>query len=189
MENRDRPVNERGKGSMANGILLAEDSRDDAFLIQQAFNELGSGNELSVVCDGREVINYLNGAGPYFDRCKFKLPDVLLLDLNLPFINGFGVLTWIKAQPHLKDLPVVILTDWNFVEDINKACDLGAHSFFIKTPDFEDAVQHCLSLQRYRQDVKAGKDAEKPARVWPRKDALSPFPLGLNKNSCLPCLA
>jgi two-component system response regulator len=182
-------VNERDKGRSANGILLVEGSRDDAYLIEHAFNELGSGNELNVVRDGGEAINYLNGAGPYFDRCQFKLPDVLLLDLNLPLINGFGVLTWIRSQSHLEDLPVVILTDWNFVKDINKACALGAHSFFLKTPNFENAVQHCLSLQRYRQDVKAGKDAQKPARIWPRKEALSPFPLGLYKNSCLPCLA
>src|SRR5262249_38697502 len=143
MKTGDWPVNEREKGTSASGILVADYSRDDAYLIQYAFNELGSGNELSVVCDGGEVINYLNGASSHLGRRKFNIPDVLLMDLNLPLINGFEVLAWIRTQSHLKDLPVVILTDWNFVEDINKACDLGAHSFFIKTPNFEDAVLHC----------------------------------------------
>jgi CheY-like chemotaxis protein len=168
---------------------VADYSRDDAYLIEYAFNELGSGHGLSVVRNGRDVINYLNGAGPYFDRRKFKLPDVLLMELNLPFINGFEVLTWLRTQPHLNPLPVVILTDWNFVEDIDKACDLGAHSIFIKTPNFADVVQHCLSLQRYSEDLKAGKDGTKPARIWPRKELLSPFPLGEHKKSCLPCAA
>lgn len=186
MNARDDPVNERGKGIPANGILVAEDSSDDAYLIQYALNELGSDHELTVVRDGGEVINYLNCAIRNFDGMHVKLPDLLLLDLNLPMIDGFDVLRWIRAQPHLKDLPVIILTDRNFIEDVNRAYHLGAYSFFVKSPGFKDAVQMCLSLQRYRQDVEVGKAAKMPAPVWPREHVLSPLSAGLSERPRFP---
>jgi hypothetical protein len=76
----------------------------------------------------------------------------------------------------LKELPVVILTDCNFVEDVSKAYHLGAHSYFLKFARFKDAVEMCLSLQRYRQDVNAGKAAIMPEPVWPGRHALRMFP-------------
>jgi CheY-like chemotaxis protein len=181
MKARDEPVNEGGKGNKANGILLAEYSSDDAYLIRYVFNEISPQHELKVVRDGGDVINYLNGAALNSDCLNRKIPDVLLLDLNLPLIDGFDVLRWIRTQPRLKDLPVVILTDCDFVEDVNRAYHLGAYSFFVKSPRFEDAVRHCLSLQRYRQDVKTDKDAKMPRPVWPREHALSPFRPGLSE--------
>ena len=175
MTARDEPIHERGKGTTASGILLADYSRDDAYLIQYAFNELGSKNGLKVVHDGGEVINYLNRAVRSSDRLNYNLPDVLLLDLNLPMVDGFDVLRWIRTEPQLRDLPVIVLTDCNFVEDVNRAYHLGAYSFFVKTPHFKDAVQMCLSLQRYRQDLNAGKDAKMPNPIWPEKRALNHF--------------
>jgi CheY-like chemotaxis protein len=186
MKARDEPVKEREKGAMANGILVADYSPDDAYLLQYTLSQLGSERELKVVRDGGEVINYLNGAAHNAEPLKHKLPDVLLLDLNLPLIDGFDVLRWIRTQPHLKDLPVVILTDRNFVEDVNKAWRLGAHSFFVKTARFKDPVQLCLALQWYRQDVSAGKDAKMPEPVWPGKHALSIFPPHPTEEPCFP---
>jgi CheY-like chemotaxis protein len=183
---RDDPVKERGKETTISGILVADYSRDDACLLQYAFNEVGLGDEIKIVRDGGEVINYLNGTAYNGDPRKQKVPDVLLLDTNLPLIDGFDVLRWIKTKPHLKDLPVVILTDRNFVEDINKAWRLGVHSFFVKTARFKDAVQMCVSLRRYRQDLRAGKDANMPESVWPGKEALSIFPLGPTEQPCFP---
>jgi CheY-like chemotaxis protein len=164
---------------------MAEDSSDDAYLIQHALNELGS-DKLTVVRDGGEVINYLNRASRNSDGMNCKLPDVLLLDLNLPMIDGFDVLRWIRTQPHLKDLPVIVLTDNDFVEDVNKAHRLGAHSFFVKTPRFRDAVEMCFRLQRYRQDVQAGNDAKMPEPVWPREHALNPFCPALSEKPFFP---
>ena len=158
---------------ITDGILLVENSQDDAFFMRRAFKKNGWVKEIPVLRDGGEVINYFNGAGPYCDRQKFKLPDVLLLALRLPLITGFEVLAWVQTRPDLKNLPVVISTDWHFVEDANRAFRLGAHSYFVKTAGFEEVVQLCLSLVRYRQDVQAGKEANMPKRVWPRHEILT----------------
>jgi CheY-like chemotaxis protein len=186
MKARDERVDERGKGRTANGILLADYSQDDAYLIQYAFKKLGWQNEVKVVRDGGEVINYLSGAARNSDRTNSKLPDVLLLDLNLPMIDGFDVLRWIRTQPQLRDLPVIILTDCNFVEDVNRAYRLGAHSFFVKTPHFKDAIRMCLSLQQYRHDVNTGKDAKMPEPIWPEKHSLSVYPPEQSEQPCFP---
>jgi CheY-like chemotaxis protein len=175
-------MKEKEKRTTTTGILVADYSPEDTYLIQYAFNEIELGDEIKIVRDGGEVINYLNGAAHNGDPLKRKVPDVLLLDLNLPLIDGFDVLRWLKTKPSLKDLPVVIQTDRNFVEDVSTAWRLGAHSFFVKTPRFKDAVQMCAALQTYRQDARAGKDAKMPDPVWPEEEALSIFPLDRPSN-------
>src|SRR5215475_4537897 len=159
---------------MKDGILLAEDSMDDAYLIQRAFNRDGWESELQVVRDGKEAIEYLQGIGRFSDRSKFKFPDLLLLDLKLPCEDGFQVLVWLRNQPALKYLPVVILTDCDFLEEANKAYRLGAHSYFVKTTDFRDAVKLCLSMCQYVLAVKRNLDAKMPAPVWPYNFGFNP---------------
>src|ERR1051325_881269 len=91
-------------------ILLADDGEDDVTLVRRAFKKAGLLNPLQVVKDGDEAIAYLKGEGAYRNRLEVPLPDLLLLDLKMPRKNGFEVLQWIRAQPSLSALRVVVLT-------------------------------------------------------------------------------
>ena len=130
-------------------ILLAEDREDDILLIRKAFREAYIGNPLHVVKDGEEAISYLAGDGKYGNREEFPLPDLMLLDLKMPRVDGFEVLTWIRQQPSLAALRVVVLTSSDALRDVNRAYKLGANSFMVKPLDFEDVVQMSKFVTTY----------------------------------------
>lgn len=117
-------------------ILIVEDRKDDVVLIRRALTEAAVPNPVYVVGDGEEAQAYLMGIGQYFDRSQFPLPDLILLDLKMPKIDGFELLRWIRAQPGLKTLRVVVLTSSEDVYDIHRAYELGANSFLVKPHEF-----------------------------------------------------
>ena len=127
-------------------ILLVDDSEDDLLFMRMAFKKAGSALTLRDVCNGEEAIAYLKGEGPYRDRQKFPLPIVLLTDLNMPRKSGFDVLAWVRVQPLLKRLTIVILTASMRREDVDCAFDLGATSFLVKPGSLETltAMTCCL---------------------------------------------
>jgi len=127
-------------------ILLVDDSENDLMLMHAAFDMSNCNNPLQEVRDGEEAIAYLKGEGPYCDRNKFPLPVVMLLDLNMPKKNGFDVLAWVRAQPVLKRLVIVITTASMRSEDVDLAFDLGATSFLVKPSNLETlaAMMRCL---------------------------------------------
>ena len=130
-------------------ILLAEDREDDILIIRKAFQVANISNPLFVVRDGGEAISYLLGTGKYSNRAEFPLPDLLLLDLKMPGLDGFEVLRWLKEQPALKSLRVVVLTSSDAVRDVNRAYALGANSFLVKPLDFENTVAMAEVLTNY----------------------------------------
>src|ERR1700674_4968478 len=91
-------------------ILLVEDREDDVLLVRRAFAKANVLNPMQVVRDGREAIAYLKGEGKYSNRAEYPLPELLLLDLKMPGTDGFDVLKWMRQQPGLKALRVVVLT-------------------------------------------------------------------------------
>jgi CheY-like chemotaxis protein len=113
-------------------VLIVDDSENDALLMRTVFQRAGFVQPLQFARDGSEAIAYLRGDGAYRDRKRFPLPTAVLLDLNMPRINGFEVLTWIRQQPTLKRLRVYILSASNRAEDIQRAYDLGANSYLVK---------------------------------------------------------
>jgi CheY-like chemotaxis protein len=127
-------------------FLLAEDSENDAFLMQTAFKKAALPNPLQIVSDGEEAIAYLEGLGRYRDREQFPLPIVVLLDLKMPRKTGFEVLEWIRRQPTLKRIIVIILTASNRRVDADRAYDLGANFYLTKPGKFDELVQmtQCL---------------------------------------------
>ena len=129
----------RGVGDLKN-ILLADDSPDDVFLIRSAFKKSGFEDPLYVVSNGEEVVQYLKGEGAYRDRERFPVPHLLLLDLNMPRMNGFDVLSWIRARKEWMCLPVIVLTTSFYGPEIKRAYDLGANSFITKPPEFEQLL-------------------------------------------------
>jgi CheY-like chemotaxis protein len=130
-------------------ILLVEDQENDIQLIRRAFAKAELPNPLQVVRDGTEVIAYLAGEKKFANRAEFPLPRLILLDLKLPGTDGFEVLKWIRSQPGLKSLIVVVLTSSDHIRDVNAAYALGANSFMVKPMDFENIVELSKLLRDY----------------------------------------
>jgi len=130
-------------------ILVVEDREDDILLICKAFEKTSLPNPVKIVPDGEEAIAYLSGEGKYSNRDEYPLPALVLLDLKLPRMDGFEVLTWIRKQEGIRGLPVVVLTSSSQLRDVNRAYELGANSFFVKEFDFQSSVELTKLLQRY----------------------------------------
>lgn len=130
-------------------ILLAEDREDDILLIRKAFQKGGISNPFFVVRDGEEVVAYLKGDGKFYNRAEYPLPSLLLLDLKMPRMDGFEVLKWIRTQPGLSALRVVVLTSSERIRDVNVAYNLGANSFLVKPMDFEHVLELTKILKEY----------------------------------------
>jgi CheY-like chemotaxis protein len=122
-------------------ILLVEDNPKDVLLIQRAFRKANIANPLQVVNDGDAALFYLSGQEPYGDRTRYPLPILILLDLKLPRKSGAEVLIWLRQQPGIKRLPVVVLTASKEYADINHVYDLGANAYMVKPVAFNDLVE------------------------------------------------
>ena len=130
-------------------VLLVEDNPDDAELTLLSFKKNKYPHEMVVVRDGAEALDFLFGAGLYLGRDKNRLPRLILLDLNLPKVQGLEVLKRIRAVPFLKHIPMVILTSSNVEKDRTEANILGA-TLYIRKPinlnDFADVVRQINNL-------------------------------------------
>ncbi|MET0263397.1 MAG: response regulator [Rariglobus sp.] len=115
-------------------ILLVEDNEDDVFLMKRALRAAGIENPLQIAEDGQVAIDYLAGTGEHADRLRSPLPMIVFLDLKLPYKSGHEVLEWIRQQPHLETLIVIVLTSSNETVDLDLAYKLGANSFVVKPP-------------------------------------------------------
>jgi CheY-like chemotaxis protein len=126
-------------------ILLVEDNEQDELLTIRALKKNNIYNEVVVCRDGAEALEYLFGKGKYEGRDVTQLPQVVLLDLKLPKIDGLEVLKQLRADPRTRRLPVVILTTSKEDQDVSKGYDLGANSYVRKPVDFtefSDAVKN-----------------------------------------------
>src|SRR6185369_16506418 len=128
-------------GLRDSAILLVEDDEADILLLRRAFRNAHIANPLLEVRDGQEAIQYLAGEGCYEDRTRYPIPFLVLLDLGLPKLSGFGLIAWMRDQPQLSNLIVVVLTASDHVPDVTKARDLGANSYLVKPGNFEELVQ------------------------------------------------
>jgi two-component system response regulator len=119
-------------------ILLVEDNEDDELLTIRAFKKNHMMNEVVVVRDGAEALEYLFRTGPHADKAAHALPQVVLLDLSLPLVGGLEVLRRIRADDRTKLLPVVVLTSSKEEEDIVRSYALGANGYVRKPVEFGD---------------------------------------------------
>lgn len=130
-------------------ILLVEDDTNDVLLIQRAFRKAHVVNPLQVVGDGEQAITYLTGQPPYSDRERYPLPALVLLDLKLPRKSGLEVLAWLRQQPGLKRLRVVVLTSSKEAIDVNRAHELGANSYLVKPVEFDALLDMIKTIDLY----------------------------------------
>lgn len=130
-------------------ILLADDDPDDRLLIGDAFRQAAQPGDLRFVSDGEELMDYLRRRGPYADRAEAPRPDVILLDLNMPRLDGREALRAIKTDEALRGIPVVILSTTKAHEEIARAYDAGANSFITKPVTFDRLVEVVAGLEQY----------------------------------------
>jgi CheY-like chemotaxis protein len=125
-------------------VLYVEDEPDDVFFLRAAVKAVGADADVRDVGDGAAAMAYLSGEGPYADRAAHPLPSLVLLDVNLPLLSGFEVLRWIRGQPALRGLPVVVFSSSGRPEDRALAKELDAQDYVQKPPSgrqFRDVVR------------------------------------------------
>lgn len=135
------------KGHQAT-ILMVEDNPAHAEIIRRNFEGFHIANRLTHVADGRAALDYLQQQGSREDADQ-PLPNLILLDLRLPRIDGLEVLRIIKSSPGLRDIPVVVLTTSSNDKDITQAYDLGANSYLVKPVGFKDFCEMMTTLGYY----------------------------------------
>ena len=130
-------------------ILLADDDEGDQNLTRRAFAKGKFKNDLRIVSDGAEALDYLLRRGKYEDPETSPRPHLLLLDLNMPKIDGRQVLEKIRAHPDLKRLPVIVLTTSRQEEDILRTYDLGVNSYITKPVTPGDFIKAVTTIENY----------------------------------------
>jgi DNA-binding response OmpR family regulator len=128
-------------------ILLVEDDENDAFFMQRTLQKAGIEFPVQVVTHGRQALDYLEGVGPFKDRAQYPLPAIICLDLKLPFVGGFELLAWIRADAFLQQVPVFILTSSSEDRDRQRAAELGAKAYFVKPPTPEIVMEMVRFLE------------------------------------------
>ncbi|PPS39974.1 response regulator [Chroococcidiopsis sp. TS-821] len=128
---------------------MADDDEDDCMLAREAFSESRLANDLHFVRDGEELMDYLHQRGRYAAANSAPRPGLILLDLNMPRKDGREALKEIKADPNLRQIPVVVLTTSKAEEDIYRSYDLGANSFITKPVTFASLVEVMRTIGKY----------------------------------------
>jgi CheY-like chemotaxis protein len=130
-------------------ILVADDDEEDRMLVREALEESRLANNLQFVVDGEDLLSYLRNQGKYSDKQRYPTPGLILLDLNMPRKDGREAVREIKADPHLRIIPIVVLTTSKAEEDVIKTYDLGVSSFITKPVTFSSLVDIMRTLGKY----------------------------------------
>jgi CheY-like chemotaxis protein len=135
-------------------ILICDDDEDDRMLTQQALEDAHVSNDVRFVEDGEQLLDYLYQRGPYAGETgEAPRPGLILLDLNMPKMDGREALKIIKGDPTLKDIPVVVLSTSGFDQDIIRSYQLGVNSFITKPVTFSGLVEAMNVLGRYWLEI------------------------------------
>jgi CheY-like chemotaxis protein len=139
----------------AHGLLIVDDDENDRFLIEHAFRRLDAGYQINTLASGSEAVAYLKGAGVYADRKKYPFPSYILTDLKMGPGDGFEILDYLKQNPSLSVIPVVMLSGSDDPDDIRHAYLLGASSYIVKPPAIDALEVLVQKLHYYWLDCEA----------------------------------
>jgi CheY-like chemotaxis protein len=143
---------------MLERILLVDDTENDALLFKHALKQAGLDDPIFWIQDSQQALAYLKGAGHYADREKFPVPNILLLDMRMPGLDGIALLKWVKEQPHLSELVVVMVSHLQDLKLIKLAYEMGAQSFIDKAgpaEEFQNFVRFAKGLSRVTKPLPA----------------------------------
>lgn len=130
-------------------VLLIEDSMDDALLMKRALDKAGITRSVHLAKDGKEAMEYLTGAGQFSNRQAYPLPQLILLDLQLPEMHGLKVLEWIRSQPQFRSTIVVVLSSSRLTGDVQLAYKLGVNSYLLKPSSLDALYQTVGAIALY----------------------------------------
>ena len=143
-------------------ILIVEDDPNDVLFLTRAFKKAGVRQDLRVVRDGEEAIEYLAGEGQFRDRGAFPAPCLVLLDLKLPKKNGLEVLKWLRRQEEYRDLPVVMITSSDHNGDREAAENHGVEAFLVKPVALDDLIRIADAIRVEAEDHCEEKSSPSP---------------------------
>jgi CheY-like chemotaxis protein len=143
-------------------VLIAEDSELDYQLLHHALRDTKSPIEVRRAVDGVALLQYLKGEEPFGDRLDHPFPHVIIVDLKMPRMSGFEVLEWIRDNPHYRVIPTIVLSTSAEPQDVQRAYELGANTYFTKPSGLPELKSLCLHLAEY------WNRAEIPPRRRPR---------------------
>jgi chemotaxis family two-component system response regulator Rcp1 len=136
--------------SISDPILLVEDSENDILITKRAWKKGHIKNPLHIVNDGEEAISFLRREGRHSEA---PAPSLILLDLKMPRMDGFEVLSEIKKDQRTKSIPVIVLTSSNRSSDIDRAYELGCNSYIVKPVNFEKFINAIVGLSHYWLEI------------------------------------
>ena len=128
-------------------ILAAEDEESDRMILELAFKRVKLRCPLVIVRDGQEVVDYLSGKGRFADRSAHPRPALIVLDLKMPRMNGFDVLTWLATKPEFKQIPVVVFSSSGDESDMKMARKLGASEYYVKPHRLDELIKIAHRMQ------------------------------------------
>jgi len=129
-------------------VLIAEDDANDVFLLRRAFQKLGLTHPLVVFHNGQEAIDYLSTNGDDANQASTPPPALLFLDLKMPMLDGFDVLSWLQERPPGEKLPIIVLTSSNQEKDVQRALQMGADEYHVKPQQFEELMEIVNKVQQ-----------------------------------------
>lgn len=149
----------KGMGdNFSSTLLVVEDDENDLFFLDRTIRKAGIENPIQVARSGLEAIEYLSGTGSFADRQQFPLPSLVFLDLHLPGKSGLEVLSWIRKQPELNEVVVVLLTASKEEAAISAAYEIGANCYLVKPPTGESLNVLLEALDLYSLQINRSAD-------------------------------
>jgi CheY-like chemotaxis protein len=130
-------------------ILIVDDDENDIFFVKRAFTEINVHCTFQMLKNGQEVVDYLLGFGHFANREIYPLPMMILMDLKMPVMDGFEVLSWLRGRPGLKVIPTIVFSSSDLPTDITRAYELGANSFMTKSVTYDGLLLKLQTLSRY----------------------------------------